>query len=153
MRELSIIELEGLKSEHEKVKYIAHTNLEKPQEYLTSSLFSNAQKSILFNLRSRCESSFKDNFHKMYTNYMCQLCNLEVDSQEHALSCHVIKESLSQQEKQLLNSSVYEDIFGTLNRQLIITQLFQSILKIKKRILSTMDPSTAYPGTNTGPCG
>ena len=76
IRELSIIELEGLKSEHEKVKYIAHTNLEKPQDYLTNNLFSNAQKSILFNLRS----SFRDDFHKMYTNYMCQLCNIKIDS-------------------------------------------------------------------------
>ena len=70
------MELEGLKSEHEKVKFIAHTNLEKPQDYLTNNLFSNAQKSILFNLRS----SFRDDFHKMYTNYMCQLCNIEIDS-------------------------------------------------------------------------
>ena len=87
----------------------------------------------------------------MYTNYMCQLCNIEVDSQEHALKCHVIKESLSQQEKQLLNNVHYEDIFGALNSQLKISQLFQSIIRIKKRILSTRVPTSAYPGINSGP--
>ena len=145
--------MECLKLSHEKVKFIQHINLDKPQEYLTSGAFSNSQKSILFNLRSRCEGSFKDNFHKMYSDYTCQLCKLEVDTQEHALTCHIVGQNLSQQEKDLLKTVSFEDIFGTLNRQLIITQLFQSIIRIKKRILSTRDPSTAYPGTNTGPCG
>ena len=152
IRELCKNEMECLKLSHEKVKFIQHINLDKPQEYLTSGAFSNSQKSILFNLRSRCESSFKDNFHKMYSDYTCQLCKLEVDTQEHALTCHIIRQHLSQQERDLLKTVSYEDIFGTLSTQLIITKLFQSILKIKKR-LCAKDLLAAYPGTNAGPLG
>ena len=152
IRELCKNEMECLKLSHEKVKFIQHINLDKPQEYLTSGAFSNSQKSILFNLRSRCEGSFKDNFHKMYSDYTCQLCKLEVDTQEHALTCSIIRQHLSQQERDLLKTVSYEDIFGTLSTQLIITKLFQSILKIKKR-LCAKDLPAAYPGTNTGPLG
>ena len=88
----------------------------------------------------------------MYSDYTCQLCKLEVDTQEHALTCHIIRQHLSQQERDLLKTVSYEDIFGTLSIQLIITQLFQSILKIKKR-LCAKDLPAAYPGTNTGPLG
>ena len=92
MRELCKNEMECLKLSTEKVKFIQHINLERPQECLTSGAFSNSQKSILFNLSSRCESSFKDNFHKMYSDYTCQLCKLEVDTQEHALTFESARE-------------------------------------------------------------
>ena len=153
IRELSLTELELVKSTHEKVKFIVHSNIEKPQEYLTSGMFSNAQKSILFNLRSRCESNFKDNFHKMYTDFTCELFHLDVDSQEHALLCPVIIQKLNQQEKDILKTVLYGNIFGTLNSQLVITRLFQTIIKVKKQCLTPVDSSAACPGNSTGPHG
>ena len=53
IRELCKNEMECLKLSHEKVKFIQHINLDKPQEYLTSGAFSNSQKSLFFNLGSR----------------------------------------------------------------------------------------------------
>ena len=65
--------------------------------------------------------------------------------------CHVIKEHLNQNEKDILNDISYEDIFGNLSYQLRISQLYQSIIRIKKRLLSQRDPNSAYPGANSGP--
>ena len=138
---------------HEKVRTIIHQNLGKPQAYLTSGTFSNSQRSILFNLRSSCENSFRDNFHNLYQSVICQLCKLEPDTQKHALFCHVIKEHLNEEEQNILKVSTYEDIFDNLHTQLRITQLYQSIIRIKKRLLNQRDPEQAYPGTNSGPVG
>ena len=113
---------------------------DKPQAYLTSGTFSNAQRSILFNLRSSCENSFRDNFHNLYQSVICQLCKLETDTQKHALFCHVIKEHLNENERNILKDSSYEDIFDNLHSQLRITKLYQSIIRIKKRLLNQRDP-------------
>ena len=46
IQKLSQHELECVKSGHEKVKMIAHHNLDNPQEYLTSGQLTNAKRSI-----------------------------------------------------------------------------------------------------------
>ena len=135
IRIISHHELESLKTSHDKVRFIVHQNLEKPQQYLTGIEFSNAQKSILFNLRSKCEKSFKDNFHKMHQNTTC-MCKKDLDSQEHALVCDIVLKHLSEQDKLTLEEVQYSDIFSDLHSQHRITQLYQSIIKIKKRLLS-----------------
>ena len=60
---------------------------------------------------------------------------------------------LNENEQKILQDSGYEDIFDNLSSQLRITQLYQSIIRIKKRILNQRDPDPAYPGTNSGPVG
>ena len=83
---------------------IAHHNLDKPQAYLTSGQFTNAQRSILFNLRSMSENSFRDNFHTMYQDKRCKLCKLETDNPEHALSCITLQQNMNQEDKNMLKS-------------------------------------------------
>ena len=117
---LSNHELESIKITHDKVREIVHQNLNKPQQYLTSMIFSNSQKSILFNLRSKCEKSFKDNFHKMYDNTTC-LCKKDQDSQEHALVCDQVIKHLSKEDKVTLADVKYSDIFSDLHSQHRIT--------------------------------
>ena len=56
-------ELEETKASHEKSRTIIHSDLKKPQEYLSEPSLDNKEKSILFNLRSRSNNEFKDNFH------------------------------------------------------------------------------------------
>ena len=135
IRSLSQHELECIKTMHEKVRYIVHTNLNKPQEYLTSIEFSNAQKSILFNLRSSCERNFKDNFHRFYKNTTC-ICKKDIDSQEHALVCHDVIKLLSTEDQDTLKEVKYTDLFSDLDSQLRITKLYQNIIKIRKRLSS-----------------
>ena len=68
---------------------------------------------------------------------------------KHALSLHVIKEHLNENENEyLLNDSNYKDIFVNLSSQLRITKPFQSTIRIKKWILNHRDPDQTYPGTN-----
>ena len=154
IKELSNHELECIKSGHDKVRTIVHHTLEKPQEYLTSGLFTNSQRSILFNLRSMSERSFRDNFHRMYQDNLCQLCKSGVDSQEHALSCIVLNGQLNQEDKATLRRVDYQDIFGDLQAQLCITKLYQTLIRIKRRLLKPVDqPTSAYPGINSGPIG
>ena len=154
IKELSIHELECIKSGHDKVKTIAHHTLEKPQEYLTSGLFTNAQRSILFNLRSMSERSFRNNFHRMYQDIQCQVCKSEVDSQEHALACLVLTKELNQEDTNTLKRVNYLDIFGDLQAQLCISKLYQTLIRIKRRLLKPVDqPTSAYPGVNSGPIG
>ena len=58
MRKHVFSELETIKQGHSKVRDIAHTHIKYPQAYLTSSLFTNPQKSLLFNLRSKYCNEF-----------------------------------------------------------------------------------------------
>ena len=153
IRELSRSELEGVKSGHEKVRSIVHDISNEPQLYLTRGEFSNAQKSILFNLRCSCENNFRDNFHNIAQSNICQLCKLAPDSQQHALICPEISTYLNNEEIIIKSNVNYTDIFGDLQSQLRIVKLYQSIIRIKKRLLASQDPHVAYPGTNSGPCG
>ena len=152
IRQLSLSELENMKKGHKKVKFIVHKNTNKPQEYLTSGLFSNSQKSILFNLRSHCENNFTDNFHNNGQDSICVHCKLGPDSQEHALTCKEIAQHFSEAEKEVIKTIIYEDIYGEAHAQLQITTIFQSIIKIKKR-LRMNNQLVAYPGNNSGPSG
>ena len=132
MRVLLQHELECIKSGHDKVKHIVHTNLDKPQPYLTSGLFSNSQRSILFNLRSMCERNFRDNFHNLHIDNFCQLCNLHPDTQQHALTCSVILKHLKPQDIETLQQVNYEDIFGSIQDQFKITKLYQTIINTRR---------------------
>ena len=145
--------MEIVKSGHEKVRHIVHDDSDKPQLYLTSGEFSNSQKSILFNLRSSCENNFRDNFHHMNQSNLCQLCKLAADSQEHALTCIILSKHLSNEDNEVKSNVKYSDLFKDMTSQLKIVKLYQNIIRIKKRLLASVDPPAAYPGNNSGPCG
>ena len=68
-RKAVLKELKDLQDSHGKVKHILFSNLNNPQEYLTSGMLTNDQSSLLFNLRCQTVNGFKDNFHGMYSNY------------------------------------------------------------------------------------
>ena len=90
----------------------------------------------------------------MYQDIQCQLCKSEVDSQEHALSCIVLTKELNQEDKNTLQKVNYLDIFGDLQAQLCISKLYQTLIRIKRRLLKPVDqPTSAYPGVNSGPIG
>ena len=71
----------------------------------------------------------------MYHNATCN-CKKDQDSQEHALVCDEVIKHLSKEEKIILAGVQYSDIFSDLHSQHRITQLYQSIIQIKKRHLS-----------------
>jgi hypothetical protein len=153
MRSASFAELEETKMTHKKVDSIVHIESRTPQQYLTDGKFSNAQKSILFNLRSRCENNFKYNFKNGNQEVMCPLCKKCQDTQEHGLTCEIITQALAPNVQEIVNQVSYDDIFGDLEKQHQVTVAYQEIIRVKKRLLAPRDPAEADPGTNSGPSG
>ena len=82
-----------------------------------SSKFNNEMRSVLYNLRCRTLKNFKDNFHNAYqVDFNCDLCQKEVDSQEHTLKCHILRNHIT------INDGLkYDHIFGSLEQQETIT--------------------------------
>ena len=120
-------EMEIAKNGHSKVKEIVHLVSDKPEEYMTTNKITSKQASLLLNLRSKCEKSFKDNFKNLHPDNLCPLCGSHNDSQEFALTCVNVTQELSQSEKDVM----YEDLFGSLDALVKITKLFQKVLQLR----------------------
>ena len=151
IREVAFKKLEEKKAWHDKVRTVVHTNIWSPQKYLLDGRLDNKDKSILFNLRSKCINEFKDNFHKLYQNIDCPICGKEPDSQEHALSCEVIAQQLDAEESQRLRSQAYSDIFSTIDKQVAITKTYRTILQIRQQLRSGDVPDQAHHGIIVDP--
>ena len=139
VRKSAFIELEKVKQDHIKVKHIVHDNLNNPQNYLKSSLFTNKQSSLLFNLRSHCVNEFKRNFY----NSDCPLCGKSEDTQEHALECEDLIKHMSWEHNQGLQSVKYSDIYCEPEKQLRVTQVFSNIIQTREKLRIQNLPTTA----------
>ena len=141
VREAAFVKLLKMQQEHNKVKGIKYTDLKSPQEYLINPKFNNDQVSLLFNLRCRTVKSFKQNFRIMNNNKTtCELCKTHDDTQEHAISCSVIRELVKVE-----SETNYEDIFASFDKQMEITSLYSDILEIRERLIG--EEQVAYRGT------
>ena len=131
---------------HKKTHKIPYNNLDSPQQYLVSDLFSNEMKSLLFNLRCRTVHSFKDNFHLFHQGKInCDLCGEEVDQQEHALVCKSIRKFIH-----ISNSVEYNHIFGNIEEQKKFTILYAKVLKVREMFLNGDSPANRG-SENSGP--
>ena len=65
-----------------------------------------------------------------------RLCFKYQDSQEHALTCEVIKANLSQTQCALLNDTYYAQLFGNVEDQEKVTRIFQIILLLREKLLN-----------------
>ena len=74
-RNNAFTQLVEIKLSHDKVRFIEHNNINKPEKYLLSSALDNKQKQLLYNLRCRSETEFKVNFHNIYQNLDCLFCS------------------------------------------------------------------------------
>ena len=135
VRENTFTKLKEVKEGHTEVKDIVHTNFDKPQAYITSSLLDNKEKALLFNLRSKSVNEYKDNFTHKYNNTTCPMCNLQVDSQEHALAWYKVTQHLNSKNTEILKSVTYNDLFSSPDRQVQITRIFQQLLIIRQKLL------------------
>ena len=139
-------DLEVKKSSHEKVKDIVHFNLNHPQKYLTESRLDNNEKSMLYNLRSKSENEFKQNFPNRYPQNNCPMCGKAPDSQEHALSCQETTQKLNSYEQEILSTQSYSDLFSTLDKQVAIAKTFSKIILIRKQHITQQNISQAPHG-------
>ena len=144
-------ELEEKKINHKKVQHVKYDGKRKAQHYLLNHKFNNEMCSLLFNLRCRSVNTFKENFHSKFGQFPpCDVCKKNVDSQEHALECEVIRKELTMTETDKIKHIKYDQIYGDTDAQYEITTMFQKILTIRQRLRETLQ-KPAYPGNNSGP--
>ena len=155
VRHSCFTKLEAMKQTHMKIKHIDHSNLNKPQSYLTSKLFNENQISCLFNLRCRSMNVFRDNFHSHNKSIcpLCPICKSEPDTQEHALKCLVLKKHMKLSESEAIQAVEYGYIFCDIEAQLKVTIAFESVITLRERLCQDKLKDIAYPGSNTGPSG
>ena len=108
-----------------------HINLNKPENYLTSNKLTHIESSMLFNLRCRVQTEFKDNFHKIHENRMCPLCSEENDTQEHALACSEVTQRLGNK----LEGVEYTDLFGNVESQAKVVKAYKKVINLRKILL------------------
>ena len=127
-----------LQKKHDKVKNIVFSEINEPQEYLRSALFTNKLRKTLFNLRCQSVKGIKNNFHNFYkSDIKCPLnCDsASIDSQEHILHCPIIIAHLDNNQIESLSGVQYEDLFKDVNNQLEATQVFHTHLRIRDKHL------------------
>ena len=73
--------------------------------------------------------NFKNNFNH---NYICDLCKVEEDSQEHLLKCKVLQHFVP--EIQISNVR-YEDIFGNTEEIIEASKLLKKVCKEREELL------------------
>ena len=111
-------------------------------------MFDNTETSLLFNLRSQSVNEFKGNFSISF----CQFCKSYLDTQDHALSCNMLRNHMKKELIAALDRVKYNDIFGKTHSQLKITKVFKSIIHVREQLRAPpLNP--AYPGNSTGPGG
>ena len=136
---------------HKKVRDIKHMGLFGPQEYLTSELFSNKTRKLLYNLRCKSVTGIRGSFHTQYKeNTLCPLLCPQEDTQEHLLCCPALMAHLNNSEQELLTQVKYSDLFGTLRQQKDVTGIFLILLGIRTRLLDK-DEEPACEGNNSRP--
>ena len=87
-----------------------------------------------FLLRSRMYP-VKNNFQHIYSEMGCSLCSKSEETQEHLLVCEKITEEIELKNSLLKRKILYQDIFGTPNKQTEAIKIWKIIDKIWKQTL------------------
>ena len=113
---------------HSKTNHNIYHNL-KGMKYFNDPRFSTEETKLLFKFRTRM-FSVRNNFRNNYDSTLCPLCAKEVDSQEHLLTCSVIKCYHS-------TAINYEDIFSDDNNILQnVARELKKIVAIRQRLVA-----------------
>ena len=125
--------LKSLQAQHSKIKDIQYPCFD-TQKYMTSQMFTNREVNLLHALRSR-SVNVKCNFSFKYKEDLsCPLGCVASDSQSHILDCTFLNKYLKTREA--ASSKVrYEDIFGDLLKQKVVTNIFMQLFKIRESLL------------------
>ena len=109
----------------------------KPNSYLTDTRIYPDQAKFIFKMRTRMYS-VKCNFKNQYNgNYICDLCKIEDDTQEHLLQCKVLQYFVPE----ILSSNVrYEDIFGNIDKIIPASKLLNKVCRERDLLLKLNEP-------------
>ena len=92
-----------------KVRENIYANLDRPQEYLTSKIFTNQQSFLIFALRRKTVRNINENFPNMNSdNSLCPVFERSPDTQQHILDCQDLKNILP-----MYTDVEYNKLFGT----------------------------------------
>ena len=147
VRKSAFMYLEEIKSGHSKVRENKYCSFIKPQQYLTSKLFSNKQCALMFAIKSKTVRGFKENFRNLYSdNTLCPICERCIDSQNHLILCQVLQDIIPP-----TNRVQFSDIQGSLEQQKVFIETYEKYLLLRDELLEESEPHTSLPGLYTGP--
>ena len=147
VRNSAFMYLEEIKSGHSKVRENKYCSFQKPQQYLTSKLFSDKQCALIFALKSKTVRGKKDNFRNMYSdNTLCPICEQSIDSQNHVVQCKVLQDIIP-----LTNQVNLSDIEESLEQQKGFIQIYEKYLALRDELLEESQLHSSLPGLYTGP--
>ena len=126
--------LKDLQTNHSKMQAINYIKF-KLQDYLSSPLFNNESRNLLFRLRTRTVIGIKSDFKGIYSDTTCPLGCGQSDTLQNILSCTVLKRYHTS--TCISSDTKYEHIFSDdTKKQKSITELFRQLLEIRNEILS-----------------
>ena len=132
--------LSNKKEGHKKVKNLVYHDL-KIQPYLTSQLFNNEERNLIYSLRSMCHPA-KQNFHKMNkNNLLCSFGCPQIENQFHIfMHCPYLKTP---------NQPIcYENIFKNIEDQKQAIKVFLPKEKLRKQLITTFHLGEPGPELN-----
>ena len=139
---LAFKNLKQSQQSHSKVREICYKTFV-IQDYMITHKMNNHKVTLLFALRSKTVKNVKANTKSIYLNLNCELCDTDIDNQEHCLKCPKISSNID-----IVNVQ-YEDIFSdNIDKQVAVTQAFSKILEEREQLLEF----AANPPVATGPC-
>ena len=94
-------------------------------------------QSLLFNIRCKSQNEFLSNFSSSTEIIPCKICQKHHDTQEHALFCENLKLYMTIQNGQLVEDVKYSYLFSKVVDQLLITDVFQTIIDTREKIRDT----------------
>ena len=98
------------------------------ENYIRDPRFSKNEIELLFALRTRTVNDIKRNFPNQFNNSIaCDLCQTQVDCQEHLLRCVKLTNIVKVPE-----DIKYSDIFGNTEKQIKIVKIFKQLLRTRE---------------------
>ena len=104
------------------------------ESYFEDHRFSKSDSELLLALRTRMVKDIKRNFSTQYNNnnIACDLCHVQVDCQEHLLSCDELRKHVT-----VPKDVQYKDIYGNTDKQLKIVKVMKQLLRKRELLRST----------------
>ena len=119
-------------------------HLNTAKKYLLSDEISTDEKKLLFALKTRAVN-VKTNYSSNLTNMQCRLCrkNGEEESEIHIMHCENIISDINL--KNDLETIAYEDIFGSLDKQILAAKVWKKVIRAWNLKLDSAKRSPSGP--------
>ena len=118
---------------HSKAKPLIKQSLAR-EKYFLDNRFSKSEIELLLALRTRMIPTIKNNFSSQYKNNLaCNLCHVQVCSQEHLLHCIKLTKHV-----QVPSDIDYSDLFRNTDKQLKIVKVFRQLLRMRELLMNKL---------------